>query len=310
MGKNELTKVEALNLITPVVDNEVSEEERKAFFDYISDHDDVRRKYETIKNIKSLVSSRCPCEKAPPSLKNKIRTCIENARAQAKSMDPEVPIYDVQCQGPAWKKDLQDHPQKVAESSGSRYKHWMYTAAATLLIAALALGFLNSSAWDNSVTYNIEQYAYEHFVKYDGKLVPPTITTASLGSAETQLASDYDIPMTVPSLKNAELKGVVYAEFVPDFEAPMLEYYLSEEDQFIYIFAFKIEKLEEFGQLFRNQDAVKSCSKPKDFHIQNVNGKHVVSWKWDNVWYAAISNHSGDKLASLIEPLQYETDQK
>lgn len=310
MGKNELTKVEALNLITPVVDNEVSEEKRKAFFHYLSDHEDVRRKYESIKNIKSLVSTRCPCEKAPPSLKNKIRTCIENVRAQAKSMDPEVPIYDIQCSGPAGEKDQQEHTEKVVESVGSDYKYWMYSAAATFLIVALAWGIFNVSLPNDYASYNIEQNAYEHFVKHDGKLVPPTISTASLGSAETQLASDYGMPMTVPSLKNAELKGVVYAEFVPDFEAPMLEYYLSAEDQYIYIFAFKIDKLKEFGQLFRNQDAVKSCSKPKDFHIQNVNGKHVVSWKWDNVWYAAISNHNGDTLASLIEPLQYETGQK
>lgn len=307
MGKNELTKVEALNLITPVVDNEVTEEEREAFFDYIKNHDDVRRKYQSIKNIKSLVSTRCPCEKAPLRLKNKIKICIDDARAQSSNENSEVPIYDVQCSGPPGNQDPNKQPEKVSTDSGN--ESWMYTVAATLLIAALTWSLFNIFVPDNSASYNIEQYAYEHFVKYNGKLVPPTISTASLGSAEMKLASDYGMPMTVPSLKNAELKGVVYAEFVPDFKAPMLEYYIPSEDQYIYIFAFKIEKLKEFGQLFRNQDAVKSCSKPKDFHIQNINGKHVVSWKWDDVWYAAISNHNGNTLASLIEPLQYNAAQ-
>ncbi len=232
MGKNELTKVEALNLITPVVDNEVTEEEREAFLDYIKNHDDVRRKYQSIKNIKSLVATRCPCEKAPLSLKNKIKSCIDNARTESSTKDPEVPIYDVQCSGPPGNQDPNKQPERVSTDFGN--KRWMYSVAATLLIVALTWSLLNIFGSAKDASYNIEQYAYEHFVKYDGKLVPPTISTASLGSAEMKLASDYGMPMTVPSLKNAEFKGVVYAEFVPDFKAPMLEYYLSTEDQYIF----------------------------------------------------------------------------
>ena len=73
MGKKQLTKYEALELITPVVDNEVCEETRHAFFEFIEKDDSVRRKYESAKNIKSLIRSRCPCSRAPKSL----RSCIQ-----------------------------------------------------------------------------------------------------------------------------------------------------------------------------------------------------------------------------------------
>lgn len=304
MGKRQLTKVEALSLITPVVDGEVTEEEREAFFDFIAQNEDVRKKYETLKGIKSLVSSRCPCAKAPESLKNRVRQYIQKTRDEDVN-DNEVPIYDVPNEGPADKKEPESPPEQVSNPNTPSYKRWLYSAAASLLLIAVVLGLFNFYGNQQTASYNIEKYAYEHFIKHEGKFVQPTISTASIGTAEMQLATDYDMPMTVPPLKNAEFKGIVYAEFVPNFKAPMLEYYVNSEDQYIYIFAFKIEKLKEFGQLVRSQDAVKSCNKPKDFHIQNVNGKHVVSWKWDDVWYAAISNHNGNTLASLIEPLEH-----
>ena len=182
---------------------------------------------------------------------------------------------------------------------------------ASLLLLAIAWGFFRFSGQsEQQPVYNIEEYAYEHFQKHNGQYVPPTISTASLGSAEIELAQKYDMAMTIPALKNAEFKGVVYSEFVPNYKAPMLEYHLPKQDQYIYIFAFKLDKLEAFGQLDRHREAIKTCNKPQDFHVQNVNGKHVVSWKWNDIWYAAISNHDGNTLASLVEPLQYNPDGK
>lgn len=73
MNEKGLTKYEALELITPVVDGEVSEEKRAVFFDYIARHPDVRKKYESIKNIKTLVGSRCPCACAPETLRDEVK---------------------------------------------------------------------------------------------------------------------------------------------------------------------------------------------------------------------------------------------
>lgn len=304
MGKKELTKEKAFQLITAVVDDEASPEERKAFMDFIADNDEVRREYESIKRIKSLVRSRCPYAKAPESLKQYLKNVCQSDAAHNES---DVPIYDKPCIGPGrQKKDSQESNDQSAITSQQR---WIFSIAASLLIIAAAWSFFNFyGSPDETPMYNVEEYVYEHFQKHKGNFVPPTIATASMGSAEIRLARDYDMSMTVPSLKNAEFKGVVYSDFVPDFKAPMLEYYLPSEDQYIYIFAFKLDKLKEFGQLVRHQEAVKKCNKPKDFYVRNVNGKHVVSWKWNNVWYAAISNHNGNTLASLVKPLEYEPE--
>ncbi len=300
MGMKKLTKAEARNLITPVVDDEVSAEERKAFMDYIEKHDDIRREYESIKRIKSLLCTRCPSAKAPDSLKGYVKSL-----SQKKSLQEEedIPIYDIPCDGSVSQQGKANH---VTQKRPIMNRPVLFSIAATVLILTTAWGFFSfQESTVETTIYNVEEYAYEHFMKYGGQFVPPTISTASMGSAETRLAQDYNMPMRVPVIRNAEFKGVIYREFVPDYEAPMLEYYLPSEDQFIYIFAFKLDKLEKFGKLVRHSEAIKACNKPKDFYITKVDGKHVVSWKWDDVWYAAISNHSGDTLASLVQPLEY-----
>ncbi|MCW9706431.1 hypothetical protein [Fodinibius salsisoli] len=80
MYEKELTKYEALELITPIVDDEVSEKKREAFFKYIAQHKDVRKKYESAKNIKSLISSRCPSTRAPEGLRNQILQLIKDEK--------------------------------------------------------------------------------------------------------------------------------------------------------------------------------------------------------------------------------------
>jgi len=303
MDNSDLTKIEALKLISPVIDDEVTSAERKAFMTFISEHEDVRKKYESLKKLKSIVHDRCPYEKAPVSLHEYVKSVSQQ---QSKATSSQAPIYDLPGDGPS--------SHKVTEGSRESYsastRNWIISIAAGLLIIALGWGFAQYFNYgsSNGKVYNVEEYAYEHFKQHKGKFVPPTISTASVGSAEIQLASNYNMPMTIPALQKAEFKGVVYSEFVPNYKAPMLEYYIPSEDQYIYIFAFNLEKMEEFGQLVRYNEAVKACNKPRDFHIRNINGKHVVSWKWDDVWYAAISNHDGNTLASLVKPLHYSND--
>ncbi|TYP95393.1 hypothetical protein LX73_0694 [Fodinibius salinus] len=299
MSKHNLTKVEALKLIVPVVDGEATADERQAFMDFIADHPDVRNKYESMKNTKSLLSSRCPCETAPDSLKKFVNKVCNKSSAEKETENSISNMPD---------RDPKQPSSKSYSSSDGNLKKLIFGVAASVLflIAGWQLfSFFNSSPQQPS--YNIEEYAYRHFNKHNGNYVEPTINTASLGNAEITLAADYNMPMTIPSLKNASFKGIVYNEFVPNFKAPMLEYHLPSADEYIYIFAFKIKQLKAFKKLFRNQEAVNTCDRPKDFHVREVEGKHIVSWKWNNVWYAAISNHNGDKLASLVKPLQFSS---
>jgi hypothetical protein len=298
MGR-QLTKSEARKLLTPVVDGEVSAEEREAFLAFITNDEELRQEYESMKQLKAFIENRCPSAKAPDSLRQFLATFNSS-----ESVDIQSPFID---SIPKKKIRHKEDESPNVHNSLKKSDWWFYAAAAIILISISAWGFINylGSTADRT-SYNIEEYAYQHFMKNDGRLVPPTISTASLGSAEIQLAQKYDFSMTIPALKKADFKGVVYQEFVPQFKAPMLEYYIPAEDQFIYIFAFDINQMEEFGQLVRDQEAVKACTKAKDFHIRNVNGKHVVSWKWDDIWYAAISNHDGNILASLVQPLEFD----
>lgn len=301
MGKHELTKIEALKLLPAVVDEEVNSDERRAFMDFITDHPDVQRRYESMQRLKDVVGTKYSYEKAPDSLRDFVKNVSHHER---ENTEAEIPIYDLPGSGPG----SRDESSQPEENSGNgAIRKAMLAVAASFLILAAGWGFFNFSGSTSTEqpVYSVEKYVYEHFTKHKGSFVEPTIATASLGSAEIRMATDYDMPMTIPALHNAEFKGVVYGDFVPNYKAPMLEYYLPSEDQYIYIFAFQLDRLEKFGQLARHSDAVKKCTKPKDFHIRNVNGKHVVSWKWDDIWYAAISNHNGKTLASLVEPLQY-----
>ncbi|MFH5831214.1 hypothetical protein ACG2F4_05965 [Halalkalibaculum sp. DA3122] len=294
MSGSNLTRKEALELITPVVDEEVDEDTRIAFFAYIQQDESVKSKYESAKRLKNIVSTRCPCASAPDHLKKRIRQFLH--QQQADGDDQQAPIYDMP---PAHTIQAEDASTSPVDN---RAYLWKYAAAATLLIAAVILGgflYMQSS----SESYNVEEYAYAHFVKHNGQMVQPTIATASPANAELELASSFNMPVTIPALKNADFKGVVLSDFVPGFETPMMEYYLPSEDQYIYIFAFNIEQLKQFDELKRSEEAVNSCIRSKDFHVRDVNGKHVVSWKWDDTWYAAISNHDGQTLASLVEPL-------
>ncbi|NGP76194.1 hypothetical protein G3570_06095 [Balneolaceae bacterium YR4-1] len=311
MSDERLTKERAIKLITSVVDGEVDQKTRSSFLNYIEDDSEVRNQYESIKRIKKLVAERCPSHKAPDSLKLRVQQFLLQEQGKLKDLQNDTTKNEAVDKPSRIPGDTQSGVTRDASGPGanssSTYKKWMYAAAASFLIIAAFWGLVYNNQ-SPSQAYNIEEYVYRHFDNHKGQLIKPTIETENLAEAEVQLASTFDMTMTVPSLSNAEFKGVAINEFVPGYQAPLLEYYLPEEDQYIYIFAFDMKKLDQFGSLNRSQEAVKKCVKPKDFHIKNVNGKHVVSWRWNGVWYAAISNHHGETLASLVDPLDYETE--
>ncbi len=310
MSKERLTKEEATRLITSVVDDEVDAKTRSSFLEYIRQDNEVRREYESIKRIKELVAKRCPIHKAPDSLKSRVRKFLLEEQDKLNDVDQtdleREAVVDLPSHIPAETSADTEESHEPGSMGKPTFKKWVYAAAASFLIIAAFWGLIYNNQ-PVQQTYNIEEYVYRHFDNNDGKLVPTNINTASLADAEISLSANFDMPMTVPPLKNAQFKGVAYSEFVPGYKAPLLEYYLPEEDQYIYIFAFDLDELNQFGKLIRSQEAVKKCVKRSDFHIKNVNGKHVVSWRWNNIWYAAISNHNGRTLASLVEPLKYDT---
>ncbi|HLR32021.1 MAG TPA: hypothetical protein VK074_05990 [Fodinibius sp.] len=81
MGHHKLTKYEAEKLITPVADDEATAEERHAFFAFIEEDAEIRRKYRSIKSIKKLMRTRCPCSNAPPSLHQTVKRLVQENRS-------------------------------------------------------------------------------------------------------------------------------------------------------------------------------------------------------------------------------------
>lgn len=102
MNKTELTKVEALKLVTSVVDNEASESERNAFFNFIETDESVHRLYESMQKVKCLIRYRCPSAKAPESLRRKVANVIKTLNDK----DAGSTYYDAPSHGPSqYRKD-------------------------------------------------------------------------------------------------------------------------------------------------------------------------------------------------------------
>ena len=304
MSDLKLTKDEAIRLITPVVDKEVEKEKRIAFFEYIEKDDEVRLQYESLKRVKKLVSNRYPRIKAPEQLRKRVNDFLS---------DPNK-IFDTST-GELRDAAIDVPPARISDTQSGEYEKrnatsvfnwsWRWASAAVILIGALLFGLYYVYAPESNPNLYVSDHVYNHFTNHQGRLIDPAIITTNLTDAEVQLSRAYNLAVTVPPVKDTEFKGVAYIDIVPGFKTPLLEYYHPADDEYIYIFTLDINSIDRAGKLVRDQNAVRTCIKPKDFHIRDINGKHVVSWKWGDTWYSAISNHNGQTLASLVEPLEY-----
>lgn len=295
---NRLTKMKALELLPAVVDGEASEEERMAFFDYLENDLDVKAQYEDALHIKHLLSNRLPRIKAPSHLKKRIQNLLDEHQTKSYL---DIPIESGIL---STEKELTDRlPQPKLIKPFFRY----ITAAAIILFITLTTIELldRLGTVPNQPVFLVEDYTVKHFISSDGKLIDPHFSTASTTEAENYLSEHYGIEMTVPVLKGAEFAGVVFSDFLAGFNTPLLEYVQPEIGETIYIFAFDMDKVNNQKNLKRHDEAVKNCITKTDFYVAEIEGHHVVSWYWDNNWYAAVSNHNGYDLAALVEPLNY-----
>lgn len=295
MSRSKLTKVEALKLIPAVVDGEATTEEEEAFKDFIADNSDVHNKYESMKKLTSYVSENYHRSEAPKSLKKFVESVSDSSNEKKDVHQSNVHPIDSQ---------RTNDTRRTGTTSKRKVIPYLISAAAAVFIIIAGWQLFTTNSTKN-VTYKVEESAYRHFNKHHGQFVKPTFQTASLKGAEQQIASDLKMNMHVPELDDATFEGVFYSNFVPDLKAPMLEYHIESSDTYVYIFAFNTKTITDFKELVRDTNAVKQCQKPTDFHVKNVEGKAVVSWVWDDIWYTAISDHNGNTLASLVKPLQY-----
>lgn len=304
MSDLKLTKDEAIRLITPVVDKEVEKEKRIAFFEFIEKDDEVRLQYESHKRVKKLVSNRYPRIKAPEQLRKRVNVFLSDPNEIIESSSGELRDAAIDVP-PARISESRSSKQDKGNASSVFNWNWRWASAAVILIGVFLFGLYYVYAPGSNANLYVSDYVYTHFTNHQGRLIDPAIMTTNLTDAEVQLSRAYNLAVTVPPVKDTDFKGIAYIDIVPGFKTPLLEYYHRSDDDYIYIFAFDINSIDSAGELVRDQNAIRTCIKPKDFHIRDINGKHVVSWKWGDTWYAAISNHNGQTLASLVEPLEY-----
>jgi hypothetical protein len=149
----------------------------------------------------------------------------------------------------------------------------------------------------------IEDFVYAQFNESDGQIAMAGFQPGSISEAQVMLFEEFNHDLLMPAIKGAELTQVMYTDFAPGYKTPVLEYFQEDSNEYIYVFAFKIDSLENNQKLIRDPDAVEKCKSSDDYHIKDVNGNHVVSWKWKDNWYVAVSNHNGNDLAAIIEPM-------
>ncbi|MDZ7756867.1 hypothetical protein [Rhodohalobacter sp.] len=288
---NRLTKYQARLLLPAVVDNEVSEQEKKDFFEYLKHDPELKREYYSTLKVKQILSENLPRKSAPDHLRKKIlhRLEVEKRTASFKEGSSSVKKTD---ESSKWNGLLK---------SGFRY---IAAAAVILLITLMTVQLLERSTDSFSEEmFVIENISAQHFQSAKNVSIEPPVQTASLQEAESYLRDHYGMNMTIPHLKGTDFVGLVMADFHSGMQAPLLKYIQRDIGENIYIFAFNLDQLENFDHMKREENAAKSCTTQTDYFVNNIDGTHVVSWLWDDNWYSAVSNHNGHDLAALVEPL-------
>ena len=295
----KLTKKEALRILPAVVDNEATDEERQAFFEFIGTNKEVRDQYKDALLVKQILAKRLKKFTAPSYLKEKIlKSLPDNKSRESRHFRDEDTGHKFQDE--PVRKNI---PYARLFGNASRY---IAAAAVILFLSIVTIQLLEKTgphSPENS--YMVEAVAEQHFSTINSDVSVLELAPHSIREAENYLREHYGLELTIPEIDGAQFDGIAMADFIQGFETPLLGYSQPDIDERIYIFAFKVDEINTHRQLTRNEEAVKSCIHEHDFHVSEVSEKHVVSWLWDDNWYAAVSNHNGYDLASIITPLEY-----
>jgi hypothetical protein len=301
----DLSKNKALELLPLVVDGEAEPDDRLAFLDYIENDTDVKQKYESQLRIKKLLQKRCQKAKAPDLLKIKIQKFLEELEFEDLSSGSSPEIKEEMESGSSFKSEPSRFPTEIPSYSNRKKTFYRIAVAAVALIVLTLFTFellrqLSPALDPNEI---IEDFVYAQFNESDGQMAMAGFQPGSISEAQVMLFEEFNHDLLMPAIKGAELTQVMYTDFAPGYKTPVLEYFQEDSNEYIYVFAFKIDSLENNQKLIRDPDAVEKCKSSDDYHIKDVNGNHVVSWKWKDNWYVAVSNHNGNDLAAIIEPM-------
>lgn len=195
---------------------------------------------------------------------------------------------------------------EVVERDVAKRSSWQnkWSTRILMLAAVITLTWIGSIFFQGSSTKenSFENFVSVNFVNHNGGYIKPTweITQADLAEEAIEKVFSYDVH--VPEIKGATFMGVVDVVDDKGNHVPMLEYCQEEINEYIYLFAFDMSKPNQ-PAFKRLREAIFNCRSQTDYFVSNLGGKHVVSWKWNDTWYSAVSNHNGNDLAALVGPL-------
>lgn len=305
----KLTRKKALDLIPCILDGEATEKESRAFFEYIEEDEVVKKQFESLKIVKELIRKKCRKEKAPDRLKNKINELISDLEWEERS-------YSRVDNSP---NSIKNEAQNSLEGSVSTTKNILYklfkpmryvaAAAVIFFFTLITIELLDRTSTSQiAIPKNLEEVVFTHFENSDRfSEVLASVTPEDINHASEYLEAEFSHFPQMPLFDGAEITEVMYSSFIDNYKTPVLKFHQEDIDENIYVFAFKLDELEKERSIKRDPEAVKHCQSKNDYHIREINGKHVVSWKWGNYWYAAVSNHNGNDVVSMVKPLQEDS---
>mgnify|MGYP006424436305 CR=1 FL=1 len=308
-SNNKLTEKDFISA-SAYIDDELSEDEKLRIQELQKHHVVLKKFIQSEKEIKNAHSQTLERRRAPEALKKRIQ---DKLKQELLERDSKVTsISDAQTK----EKESENHNRSINPANGENSvttkdnktvikKLFPYLAIAASILIIVSIGFLstgNETSNDNATaTVSIESYTFKHFNEH-AQLINNNISISDIENAEKHIREQVNKSMVVPKLNSANFNGVEMIEFISGYKTPVLVYNQPDINEYIYIFTFDLNQFPS-SKLKRNELAIKNCIKQSDYFVENVNGKHVVSWKWGTIWYTAISNHDGNKLAALVEPL-------
>ncbi|MCH8558822.1 MAG: hypothetical protein LAT84_13425 [Balneolia bacterium] len=273
-------------LISAYVDGELNEVDSASLLKHAKQDERLSKAIESEKKFKKLLKSRLHRVSAPAELKSRINTLLASEKQKMSAVSKV-----------SESADQSTYP--VDRPSGNRNR-FLFSFAALFLIGLflmLAQQFTTSGPVSDVLT--VEDLTYVHYANHSGQLLPTELAAANTTDAQIKLKELYGCNITVPELQGARFAGVIYADFYEGFHTPMLKYEVADGDN-IYMFAFESHLLEENPSLIAYDKAENAIVKHDDVYIKTVNSHDVVSWKWGEVWYTAVSAHRGDVLAAML----------
>lgn len=270
-------------LISAFIDNELNSSDRDLLLKEAESNEEISAEIERQKKFKHCISEKVKRVALPNDSRQRIMSAIaEEMRKSSEIINRTEPIPT---------------PISRLNKKAPKSRPWLLVAAILLLSALIYLSRTDSTTIVDFTS--VEFVSYQHFQNHSGSFVGRAYGIETTHDAMNFLKEYYSCDITVPELDGAEFAGVLYADFHDGFHTPLLSYRVAEGD-YIYIFAFELKHLDNLADLKRDPNAVNAIVRHNDVFTVTFNGHDVVSWKWGDVWYSAVSKHQGAVIAAML----------